>query len=133
MNMTDPSPDLAEGERSTVKHPHPILSDIKVRKALSMAIDRQVLVDIGYGAGRPPTCNLVPGAGNVRQPDNTDCIDAGHGRRQGAAGRGRLDRQRRRRRPRQGRQEAEDPLPDLHNPVRQDFQALIKDWWTNSA
>jgi peptide/nickel transport system substrate-binding protein len=24
MNMTDPSPDLAEGERSTTKHPHPI-------------------------------------------------------------------------------------------------------------
>ena len=33
MNMTDPSPDLAEGERSTTKHPHPILSDIKVRQA----------------------------------------------------------------------------------------------------
>ena len=60
MNMTDPSPDLPEGERSTVKHPHPFLTDINVRKALSMAIDRQLLVDIGYGAAGRATCNLVP-------------------------------------------------------------------------
>src|SRR5690606_13886294 len=54
MNMTDPSPSLAEGERSPVRHPHPILSDIRVRKALSMAIDRNLLVEVGYGkAGRP--------------------------------------------------------------------------------
>ena len=61
MNTTDPSSDLAEGERSTAKHPHPILSDIKVRTALSMAIDRQTLVDVGYGAGGKPTCNVIPG------------------------------------------------------------------------
>ena len=35
-------------ERSTVKHPHPFLSDLNVRKALSMAIDRALLVEIGY-------------------------------------------------------------------------------------
>ncbi|MDH3264040.1 MAG: peptide ABC transporter substrate-binding protein, partial [Paracoccaceae bacterium] len=60
MNMTDPSPDLAEGERSTVAHAHPFLSDIRVRKALSMAIDRELLVEIGYGPAGRPTCNLVP-------------------------------------------------------------------------
>ena len=61
MNMTDPSSDLPEGERATVAHPHPILSDIRVRTALSKAIDREVLVEIGYGnAGR---ADLQPGAG----------------------------------------------------------------------
>ena len=60
MNLTDPDPALPEGERSTTKHPHPFLSDPKVRQALSMAIDRQTLVDVGYGTAGRPTCNLVP-------------------------------------------------------------------------
>jgi peptide/nickel transport system substrate-binding protein len=59
MNMTDPDPALGE-ERSTTKHPHPILSNMRVRKALSMAIDRHLLVEIGYGQAGRPTCNLVP-------------------------------------------------------------------------
>jgi peptide/nickel transport system substrate-binding protein len=49
MNMTDPSADLPEGERSTAKHPHPFLTDINVRTALSMAIDREILREVGYG------------------------------------------------------------------------------------
>ena len=61
MNTTDPDPALPEGERATVKHPHPILSDIKVRTALSKAIDRSILVEVGYGAGGRPTCNVIPG------------------------------------------------------------------------
>lgn len=73
MNMTDPSATLAEGERSTPKHPHPFLSDIKVRKALSMAIDRAALVEIGYGGAGRPTCNLVP-APAVYASDNTECL-----------------------------------------------------------
>ncbi|MEN8934839.1 MAG: peptide ABC transporter substrate-binding protein, partial [Planktotalea arctica] len=47
MNMTNPSPDLPEGERSTAKHPHPFMTDQAVRKALSMAIDRDLLVEVG--------------------------------------------------------------------------------------
>ena len=105
MNMTDPSADLPEGERSTAKHPHPILSDIKVRTALSMAIDRSILVEVGYGAGGSPTCNVVPAPAGLGLRQHR-LPRAGHGRRQGAAGRSGLDRQRRRRHPRQGRQEA---------------------------
>jgi peptide/nickel transport system substrate-binding protein len=73
MNMTDPSPDLPEGERATAEHPHPILSDERVRKALSMAIDRNLLVEIGYGQAGRPTCNLVP-APELFASDNTDCL-----------------------------------------------------------
>jgi ABC-type transport system substrate-binding protein len=73
MNMTDPSADLPEGERATVKHPHPFLTDINVRKALSMAIDRQTLTEVGYGAGGAPSCNIVP-APALYASDNTGCL-----------------------------------------------------------
>ncbi len=128
MNLTKPSADLPEGERSTVKHPHPFLSDINVRRALSMAIDRQTLVDVGYGAGGVPTCNLVP-APEMFASDNTDCLTqdmAGAkalldeaGWVPGADGIREKDGMR---------------LSVLYqttvNPIRQDFQALIKSWWT---
>ena len=73
MNMTDPSADLPEGERATTMHPHPILTDIRVRTALYKAIDRQVLVDVGYGSAGRPTCNLVP-APEMFASDNTGCL-----------------------------------------------------------
>ncbi len=128
MNMTDPSPNLPEGERSTVKHAHPILSDIKVRQALSMAIDRNLLVEIGYGSAGRPTCNLVP-APEMYASDNTGCLTQDiegakalldeAGWVPGADGIREKDGQR------------------LHllyqtstNAVRQDFQALIKQWWS---
>ena len=128
MNTTDPSADLPEGERSTAKHPHPVLSDIKVRQALSMAIDRQALVDVGYGAGGEPACNILP-APAAWSSGNTDCI------KQDAEGAKKLLDE-------AGWKVGADGIREkdgkkLHilyqttvNPVRQDFQALIKDWWT---
>jgi len=127
MNMTDPSADLPEGERSTIKHPHPILTDIKVRTALSMAIDRQILVDVGYGSAGRPTCNLVP-APEMFASDNTGCLTQDlegakalldeAGWVVGADG---------------IREKDGKKLQLLYqtstNPVRQDFQALIKGWW----
>lgn len=127
MNMTDPSPDLPEGERATAKHPHPILSDVKVRQALSMAIDRNVLVEIGYGAAARPTCNLVP-APEVYASDNTGCLKQDMegakklldeaGWKLGADG---------------IREKDGKKLKLLYqtsvNTIRQDFQALIKGWW----
>jgi peptide/nickel transport system substrate-binding protein len=129
MNTTDPSPDLPEGERSTAKHPHPILSDIKVRTALSKAIDRSILVEVGYGAGGKPTCNVIPGPEGWAS-DNEGCIaqdmpgamalldEAGW---KDTDGDGIRDKD--------GKK-----LSILYqttvNPIRQDFQALIKDWWT---
>ena len=129
MNMTDPSPDLAEGERSTAKHPHPILSDFKVRKALSMAIDRKLLVEIGYGQAGRPTCNLVPAPELFASP-NTECFDqdvdgakalldeagwtvGGDGIREKDGKKLKL------------------LFQSSTNAVRQDFQALIKQWWSD--
>lgn len=127
MNMTDPSPDLPEGERSTVKHPHPILSDIKVRQALSMAIDRNLLVEVGYGKAGRPTCDLVP-APDAFAAKNTVCLTQDiegakklldeAGWTVGADG---------------IREKDGKKLKLLYqtstNAVRQDFQALIKEWW----
>jgi peptide/nickel transport system substrate-binding protein len=127
MNMTDPSPDLAEGERGTAKHPHPILSDKRVREALSKAIDRNLLVEVGYGEAGRPTCNLVP-APEIYASDNTGCLTQDMdgakalldeaGWKVGADG---------------IREKDGKKLHLLYqtsvNPVRQDFQALIKGWW----
>ena len=129
MNTTDPSADLPDTERSTAKHPHPILSDIKVRTALSMAIDRQTLVDVGYGAGGQPSCNIIP-APAAWTSDNTGCL------KQDLEGAKKLLDE-------AGWIAGADGIREkdgkkLHilyqttvNPVRQDFQALIKDWWTS--
>ncbi|MFN3208872.1 MAG: peptide ABC transporter substrate-binding protein [Roseovarius sp.] len=59
LNLTDPSFGLGDA-RSTRAHAHPVLSDSAVRKALSMAIDRQALVEIGYGEAGAVTCNILP-------------------------------------------------------------------------
>ncbi|SDW25750.1 peptide/nickel transport system substrate-binding protein [Albimonas donghaensis] len=60
VNMTNPDPDLGD-LRSTVEGgPHPFLTDPKVTRALSMAIDREILVEAGYGAAGQVTCNVLP-------------------------------------------------------------------------
>lgn len=60
MNMTDPSSDLDADIRAICKAPHPFLSDINVRKSLSMAIDRPLLVEVGFGKAGRVSCDLVP-------------------------------------------------------------------------
>lgn len=128
MNMTNPDPALPEGERSTVKHPHPFLTDLNVRKALSMAIDRQVLVDVGYGAAGRPTCNLVPAPEMFASP-NTDCLTQDvEGAKALLEASGWVDADGNGVREKDGM-----PLKILYqtsvNPVRQDFQAIIKSMW----
>jgi peptide/nickel transport system substrate-binding protein len=73
INLTDPSPDLAEGERSTVAHPHPFLADIRgARGACRSPSTGQTLVEVGYGEAGRPTCNLVP-APEMFASDDTEC------------------------------------------------------------
>ncbi|MCB1406359.1 MAG: peptide ABC transporter substrate-binding protein, partial [Rhodobacteraceae bacterium] len=74
MNMTDPSPDLPPEVRSTRAAPHPVLSDIRVREALSRAIDRELLVEIGYGTAGRPACNLVPNPPIFASEANQNCL-----------------------------------------------------------
>ena len=129
MNLTDPSPELPEGERSTAMHPHPFLSDVRVRKALSMAIDRALLVEVGYGQAGRPTCNIVP-APAVYASDNTDCLTQDiEGAKALLEEAGWADSDGDGIRDKDGKK-----LSILYqtstNAVRQDFQALIKQWWS---
>ncbi|MGB3243926.1 MAG: peptide ABC transporter substrate-binding protein [Sulfitobacter sp.] len=128
MNLTNPSPDLPPETRATVAEPHPILSDIKVRTALSMAIDRALLTEVGYGKAGTPTCNLVP-APAIYASDNTGCLTQDiEGAKALLEEAGWTDTDGDGVRDKDGKK-----LALLYqtstNAVRQDFQALIKDWW----
>ncbi len=127
MNLTDPSAKHGDA-RATTKHPHPYLTDIRVRKALSMAIDRALLVEIGYGPAGRPTCNLVP-APIAFASSNVDCI------KQDMAGAKALLDQAGWRMGSDGVRAKDGVKMEMlyqtsTNAVRQDFQALIKQWWT---
>ena len=129
MNLTNPSPDLPEGERSTTAAPHPFLSEEPVRRALSMAIDRELLVEVGYGQAGRATCNLVP-APALYASDNTDCLTQDiEGAKALLEGAGWTDTDGDGIRDKDGVK-----LSLLYqtstNAVRQDFQALIKQWWS---
>ncbi len=128
VNLTDPSPDLPADIRSTRAAPHPVLSDIRVREALSRAIDRELLVEIGYGQAGRPACNLVPAPPIFASDANQNCLVQDQDRARalldeagwvpGADGI----------RVRDGRRLVIDYQTST-NAVRQDFQALIQQWW----
>lgn len=130
VNTTDPSPELGD-ERATAAHPHPFLSDIRVRQALSMAIDRQLLVDIGYGAAGRPTCNVVNAPDVYKSTANDSCVTADvEGAKALLDEAGWTDTDGDGVRDKDGMK-----LSMLYqtstNAVRQDFQALIKQWWSD--
>jgi peptide/nickel transport system substrate-binding protein len=129
VNLTDPSPDLPEGERATAAHPHPFLTDPAVRQALSMAIDRVLLTEIGYGKAGKPTCDWVPGP-DVYAAGNTHCLEQDiEGAKALLEEAGWTDSDG------DGVREKDGVKLSLlyqtsTNAVRQDFQALIKQWWS---
>src|SRR5690606_4763413 len=108
-------------------NPHPILSDLRVRQALSMAIDRATLVEIGYGPTGKATCNIIP-APEIYADERTDCLQQDI---EGANAL--LDEAGWVRGPDGVRSKDGMRLSLLFqtstNAVRQDFQALLKEWW----
>ncbi len=128
INQTNPSADLGPDERSVVR-PHPFLGDEAVYKALSMAIDRPLLVEIGYGQAGKVTCNWVPAPAAVNS-DTFDCSTqdiAGANAMLEAAGW--VDSNGNGTRDKDG-VELSMLYQTSTNAVRQDFQALIKQWWS---
>ncbi len=76
MNQTNPDPSLGD-DRSVYmdgENAHPFLTDSAVTQAMSMVIDRQLLVDIGYGAGGKATCNVLPAPEAYASTANDGCL-----------------------------------------------------------
>lgn len=58
INFTDPNQQTPDGERSSIQFPHPFLSDVSVRRAMAMAINREVIAG-WYGRGGKPATNIL--------------------------------------------------------------------------
>jgi len=58
LNFTDPNTQAADGERSSVEHPHPFLTDEAVRQAIALAVDREAIAAL-YGRGGITTGNIL--------------------------------------------------------------------------
>ncbi|MEO0668632.1 MAG: peptide ABC transporter substrate-binding protein [Pseudomonadota bacterium] len=129
MNLTNPSPDLPPETRATVAEPHPFLTDFNVRKALSLAIDRPLLVEIGYGTAGKVSCDLVPAPVMFASGDMHCATQDIEGAKALLDEAGWVDSDG------DGVREKDGvKLSILYqtstNAVRQDFQALIKEWWS---
>ena len=131
VNQTNPDPDLGDlrSEYDGGNNPHPFLTDPAVFGALSMAIDRQTLVDVGYGFAGQPTCNVWP-APPAQSTNNDACLTQDiEGAKALLEGAGYVDSDG------DGFRETPDgdPLFILYqtstNAVRQSTQDLIKAWW----
>jgi peptide/nickel transport system substrate-binding protein len=60
VNFTDPNTEV-DGERSSMKTKHPILSDPRVRQALAMLVDRDSVKKAIYGRAGRTTANYLNG------------------------------------------------------------------------
>ena len=130
-NFTNPSSDLATEERSEYldgTNPHPFLRELTIRQAMSMAIDRDLLTELGYGDSGQATCNLIPGPEAFLSTSNRCDQDLeGANKLMDEAGIVDTDGD--------GIREFEGkPLAIMYqtatNRVRQDYQILIKQWWS---
>jgi peptide/nickel transport system substrate-binding protein len=77
VNLTDPDPALGENRSKWTpdnRFPHPFLSDPVVRRALSLAIDRSILVQVGYGEAGQPFCNVVSNPAIYVSTANDECL-----------------------------------------------------------
>ena len=131
VNFTNPDPDLGNirSEWSAEDpNPHPFLSELDVRRALSLAINRDHVAEQLYGTTGEPTCNVLTAPLRYVSPHNDVCLDQDI-----AAAKSLLDAA--------GwlpgsdgiRQKDGVRLSILYqtstNSVRQKTQGLIKGWW----
>ena len=69
VNRTNPDPALGD-KRGEPDTQHPFLSDLKVRQALAMAIDKKPIADLyGGGLAGEGTCNIVSGVPEYSSPN----------------------------------------------------------------
>jgi peptide/nickel transport system substrate-binding protein len=68
LNRTDPWTEV-DGERSSVKVPHPFFTDLPVRQAFAVAVDRGTIAEQLYGAAGQPTSNILNGPKPFQSPN----------------------------------------------------------------
>ena len=78
VNFANPDTSLGENRSEYIggnnnRNSHPFLSDYNVRRALSLAIDRQILVDAGYGQAGKISCNVLPAPAIYASTANDEC------------------------------------------------------------
>jgi len=74
LNLTDPGAELGDKRSTAEGGPNKLLSDIRVRKALSLAIDRSEIAEVLYGDQGKPTCNVVPAPPQYVSKANDGCL-----------------------------------------------------------
>ncbi|MGB3556558.1 MAG: peptide ABC transporter substrate-binding protein [Jannaschia sp.] len=127
LNNTNADPSLGPDERSVVR-PHPYLSDPAVYGALSLAIDRPLLSEIGYGPAGRPSCNWVAAPESFASTSMTCDVQDLEGAKAMLEEAGWVDGNGDGVREKDG-VELRMLFQTSTNAVRQDFQALIKEWW----
>ncbi len=130
VNLTDPDPALGD-QRGVIGNPNPRMTDIAVRQAMSMAIDRALLVEIGYGDAGTVTCNVLPAPAIYASTANDGCLNQDvEGAKAILDAAGWIDSNGNGVRDKDG-VELSILYQTSTNAVRQDFQALIKQWWSD--
>ena len=131
VNQTDPAPALSDNRSEYLdgRNPHPFLTFKPIRQAMSMAIDRSLISEQLYGFAGEPTCNLVTGPPSYVSTANDGCLSQDiEGANKLLEDNGVLDTDG------DGIREYNGvPLRITYqtsaNAIRQDNQALIRDWW----
>ncbi len=133
VNQTNPDQALGDDRSEYLdgQNPHPFLTFTPIPQAMSMAIDRGLIARDLYGAGGEPTCNLVTGPPAYVSSANDGCLNQDiQGANKLLDDNGVLDTD--------GdgvREYNGTPLRITYqtstNAVRQETQALVRDWWSS--
>jgi len=73
INQTNPDSALGDKRATAEGGEHPFLTDKNVIRALSLAINRDILVEAGYGAAGQVSCNVLPAPGYQASTNNDWC------------------------------------------------------------
>ena len=127
-NLREPS-HAPEALSAALFAPNPALADIAVRRALTLALDRDIMAQIGYGDTGRVACHILPGPPLYASGANAGCahqqIDTARALLDQS---GWIDSDGDGVRERSGR-DLELVFQTSTNSVRQNFQTLIKEWW----
>ena len=132
VNQTNPDPALGDNRSEYLdgQNPHPFLTYMPIPQAMSMAIDRGLISEQLYGFSAEPTCNVITGPPKYVSTANEGCLTQDiTGANKLLDDSGVLDTDG------DGIREYDGvPLRITYqtsvNAVRQNTQAMIRDWWS---